>query len=91
MPDIRSFFGPKGGGPPKPLPKKVEEPPKARRGRKVIEDSDDDAEPTPAPLVNSEPLPLKTKLTRPRKPATKAAVKKKAKYANHITLFIDCF
>ncbi|EXF85607.1 replication factor RFC1 C terminal domain-containing protein [Colletotrichum fioriniae PJ7] len=49
MPDIRSFFGPKGGGPPKPLPKKVEEPPKARRGRKVIEDSDDDAEPTPAP------------------------------------------
>ncbi|KXH63177.1 replication factor RFC1 C terminal domain-containing protein [Colletotrichum nymphaeae SA-01] len=49
MPDIRSFFGPKGGGPPKPLPKKVEEPPKARRGRKVIEDSDDDADPTPAP------------------------------------------
>jgi hypothetical protein len=29
MPDIRSFFGPKGGGPPpKPLPKKVDEPAK---------------------------------------------------------------
>ncbi|KAF9877679.1 replication factor RFC1 C terminal domain-containing protein [Colletotrichum karsti] len=47
--DIRSFFGPKGGAPPKPAPKKVEEPPKSRRGRKVVEDSDDDDEPAPAP------------------------------------------
>ncbi|WYZ36616.1 hypothetical protein EsH8_II_000122 [Colletotrichum jinshuiense] len=49
MPDIRSFFGPKGGAPPKPAPKKVEEPPKGRRNRKVIEDSDDDEEPALAP------------------------------------------
>ncbi|KAK3315346.1 replication factor RFC1 C terminal domain-containing protein [Apodospora peruviana] len=45
MPDIRSFFGPKGGAAPaKPAPKKVEEPPKKGRskGRKVIEDSDEE-------------------------------------------------
>ncbi|KAK1987888.1 replication factor RFC1 C terminal domain-containing protein [Colletotrichum cereale] len=47
MPDIRSFFGPKGGAAPKPPTKKVEEPPKGRRNRKVIEDSDDDDEPVP--------------------------------------------
>ncbi|KAF4926485.1 Replication factor C subunit 1 [Colletotrichum viniferum] len=47
--DIRSFFGPKGGAPPKPAPKKVEEPPKSRRGRKVVEDSDDEEAPAPAP------------------------------------------
>lgn len=33
MPDIRSFFGPKGGAPPpKPTPKKQEEPAKKGRG-----------------------------------------------------------
>ncbi|KAF0330851.1 chromosome transmission fidelity factor [Colletotrichum asianum] len=47
--DIRSFFGPKGGAPPKPAPKKVEEPPKSRRGRKVVEDSDDEEASAPAP------------------------------------------
>ncbi|KAM0330544.1 hypothetical protein ACHAQA_003491 [Verticillium albo-atrum] len=45
MPDIRSFFGPKGGAPPpkpQPAPKKAEPPAKGRRGRKVVEDSDED-------------------------------------------------
>ncbi|KAH8888311.1 DNA replication factor C, large subunit [Thozetella sp. PMI_491] len=45
MPDIRSFFGPKGGAAPaKPIPKKEEEPAKKGRGkgRKVVEDSGDD-------------------------------------------------
>lgn len=33
MPDIRSFFGPKGGAPPpKPAPKKAEETAKKTRG-----------------------------------------------------------
>jgi replication factor C subunit 1 len=43
--DIRSFFGPKGGGAPapKPAPKKAApEPAKGRRSRNVVEDSDDD-------------------------------------------------
>ncbi|KAK4189944.1 replication factor RFC1 C terminal domain-containing protein [Podospora australis] len=47
MPDIRSFFGPKGGAaPPKPAPKKEEAPAKKPRGkaRKVVEDSDEDDE-----------------------------------------------
>ncbi|KAI1817078.1 DNA replication factor C, large subunit [Poronia punctata] len=45
MPDIRSFFGAKNGaGPAKPsAPKKTDlEPVKKRRGRKVVEDSDED-------------------------------------------------
>ncbi|KAF3355414.1 hypothetical protein VdG1_04099 [Verticillium dahliae VDG1] len=45
MPDIRSFFGPKGGAPPpkpQPAPKKADPPAKGRRGRKVVEDSDED-------------------------------------------------
>ncbi|KAK4039132.1 replication factor RFC1 C terminal domain-containing protein [Parachaetomium inaequale] len=44
MPDIRNFFGSKGGAPPpKPAAKKEEEPKKARgRGRKVVEDSDEE-------------------------------------------------
>ncbi|KAI0392490.1 replication factor RFC1 C terminal domain-containing protein [Xylariaceae sp. FL0594] len=47
MPDIRSFFGAKNGPvPAKPsAPKKTEpEPAKKRRGRKVVEDSDEEAE-----------------------------------------------
>ncbi|KAL7944356.1 replication factor RFC1 C terminal domain-containing protein [Trichoderma barbatum] len=54
MPDIRSFFTPKGGAPPKPAAAKPE-PPAAKgkrgKGRKVIEDSDDEAieEKKPAP------------------------------------------
>ncbi|OAQ88538.1 chromosome transmission fidelity factor [Purpureocillium lilacinum] len=43
MPDIRSFFAPKGGAAaPKPAPAKKEEPTKGKRGRKVVEDSEDD-------------------------------------------------
>ncbi|KAL1901391.1 DNA replication factor C complex subunit Rfc1 [Sporothrix stenoceras] len=44
MPDIRSFFGPKGGAAPaKPAAPKKEEAPKGRgRARKVVEESDDD-------------------------------------------------
>ncbi|EQL01212.1 replication factor C, subunit 1-like protein [Ophiocordyceps sinensis CO18] len=44
MPDIRSFFTPRGGAAPKPTPAKSEEPPKGKRtkGRRVVEDSDDD-------------------------------------------------
>ncbi|KAF4437972.1 replication factor C subunit 1 [Fusarium austroafricanum] len=38
--DIRSFFGPKAGT--KPVPRKAEELAKAKQGRKVVEDSDDD-------------------------------------------------
>lgn len=48
MPDIRSFFTPKGGAAPaKPAPVKKEEAPKKGRGRprKVVEDSDEDEEP----------------------------------------------
>ncbi|KAL1869069.1 hypothetical protein VTK73DRAFT_3408 [Phialemonium thermophilum] len=48
MPDIRSFFGRKDGAPPpKPTPKKEEELTKKGRpkGRKVIDDSDDDTIP----------------------------------------------
>ncbi|KAK4202545.1 putative replication factor C subunit 1 [Triangularia verruculosa] len=47
MPDIRSFFAPKGGAaaPPKPAPKKKEEEKKGRgKARKVVEDSDEDEE-----------------------------------------------
>ncbi|KAI1506498.1 replication factor RFC1 C terminal domain-containing protein [Biscogniauxia marginata] len=59
MPDIRSFFGPKGAAAPaKPTPKKAEEPPKKRgKGRKVIDDSDDEAavEETKKPATRSTP------------------------------------
>ncbi|KAK4667419.1 DNA replication factor C complex subunit Rfc1 [Podospora pseudopauciseta] len=48
MPDIRSFFTPKGGAaaaPSKPAPKKKEEEKKGRgKARKVVEDSDEDEE-----------------------------------------------
>ncbi|KAI1111199.1 replication factor RFC1 C terminal domain-containing protein [Nemania sp. NC0429] len=50
MPDIRSFFGAKGGAAPaKPsAPKKETEPPKKRaKARKVVEDSDDEDEEKP--------------------------------------------
>lgn len=44
MPDIRSFFAPKGGAAPKPAPVKSEDVPKAKRtkSRKVVEDSDEE-------------------------------------------------
>ncbi|KAF4997314.1 hypothetical protein FDECE_12102 [Fusarium decemcellulare] len=41
--DIRSFFTPKGGAPPKPAPRKAEELAKSKRTRrKVVEDSEDE-------------------------------------------------
>ncbi|KAJ2985419.1 hypothetical protein NUW58_g5542 [Xylaria curta] len=63
MPDIRSFFGAKGGAPPaRPsASKKAEaEPPKKRTSRRVVEDSDDDE-----PVVES------------KKPATRSTPRKK--------------
>lgn len=63
-PDIRSFFGPKGGAAPaKPTPKKEEAPAKKGRGRprKVVDDSDEDE----APVVET------------KKPAAKPTSKKK--------------
>ncbi|PKK50602.1 hypothetical protein CI102_4781 [Trichoderma harzianum] len=58
MPDIRSFFAPKGGAAPKPAAAKPE-PPAAKgkrgKGRKVVEDSDDEVveekKPTPKPAA----------------------------------------
>ncbi|KAI1201483.1 DNA replication factor C, large subunit [Nemania serpens] len=61
MPDIRSFFGAKGGAAPaKPsASKKTEtEPPKKRaKARKVVEDSDDDDEPV---VESKKPAPRST-------------------------------
>ncbi|KAF6838827.1 Replication factor C subunit 1 [Colletotrichum musicola] len=77
--DIRSFFGPKGGAPPKPAPKKVEEPVKARRGRKVVEDSDDE-EPAAWVIPTSLERQSLTPCSKPApKAAPKAADKKKTK------------
>ncbi|KAG6022141.1 hypothetical protein E4U40_004845 [Claviceps sp. LM458 group G5] len=44
MPDIRSFFAPKGGAPSKPAPAKSEDASKTQRAknRKVVQDSDED-------------------------------------------------
>ncbi|KAJ0124961.1 replication factor c subunit 1 [Diaporthe amygdali] len=63
MPDIRSFFTPKGGAAPaKPAPKK-EEPAKKGRGRprKVVDDSEEDDEP----------------IAQPNKPASRSTPRKK--------------
>lgn len=66
--DIRSFFAPKGGAPPKPAAKKAEEPAKTKRtkGRRVVEDSEDEedevvevkkpAKPAPKKKTNDEPM-----------------------------------
>lgn len=61
MPDIRSFFGPKGGAPPpaKAAPKPTET--KRSKGRKVVEDSDDDA-----PIEQKKPV---AKPSAPKKPS----------------------
>ncbi|KAI1471045.1 DNA replication factor C, large subunit [Daldinia caldariorum] len=67
MPDIRSFFGAKGGAPTssKPAPKKTEEEPKKRsKARKVVDDSDEEEE---------EEAPVETK-----KPTTRSTPKKAA-------------
>lgn len=66
MPDIRSFFGPKGGGAPAPrpaAPKKAEEdaPKRRGKGRKVVEDDSDDDE----------------EVVQPKKPATRSSPRKK--------------
>ncbi|KAI1132531.1 replication factor RFC1 C terminal domain-containing protein [Nemania abortiva] len=72
MPDIRSFFGAKGGAAPaKPTAtKKAEtEPPKKRtKARKVVEDSEDDDEP----------------IVEPKKPAPKSTPRKKKQNDNEI-------
>ncbi|KAH6990533.1 replication factor RFC1 C terminal domain-containing protein [Ilyonectria sp. MPI-CAGE-AT-0026] len=66
MPDIRSFFAPKGGAaPPITAPKKAEEPLKSKRtkGRKVIEDSEDEddvvEQKKPATKLAPKPAPKK--------------------------------
>lgn len=68
MPDIRSFFAPKGGAAPaKPAPKK-EEPVKKGRGRprKVVEDSEDEDEPVAQPSKPAaRSTPRKKKATDP--------------------------
>lgn len=64
MSDIRSFFAPRGGAAPaKPAAPKKEEPAKKARGRprKIVEESDDDDEPT----------------VQPKKATAKSAPKKK--------------
>ncbi|KAL2021525.1 hypothetical protein VTK56DRAFT_7024 [Thermocarpiscus australiensis] len=66
MPDIRSFFGPKGAAPPpKPAPKKEDDTAKKTRGkgRKVIEDSDEDE-------VVESTKPTRTTTPRKKAPAT---------------------
>ncbi|KAF5023954.1 hypothetical protein F66182_3992 [Fusarium sp. NRRL 66182] len=58
--DIRSFFGPKGGAaPPKPTPRKAEELAKNKRtkGRKVVEDSEDDEDVAEVEKPAAKPAP----------------------------------
>ncbi|KAG8405325.1 DNA replication factor C complex subunit Rfc1 [Metarhizium acridum] len=64
MPDIRSFFTPKGGAPPKPAPTKSEDAPKSKRtkNRKVVEDSDEDEVVETKPAVKAAPRKKKTDL-----------------------------
>ncbi|KAG6033634.1 hypothetical protein E4U19_006351 [Claviceps sp. Clav32 group G5] len=60
MPDIRSFFAPKGGAPSKPAPAKSEDAPKTQRAknRKVVQDSDEDEDAAPKPIAK---VPAKRK------------------------------
>ncbi|KAK9441976.1 DNA replication factor C, large subunit [Metarhizium brunneum] len=62
MPDIRSFFTPKGGAAPKPAPTKSEDAPKSKRtkNRKVVEDSDEDEVVETKPAVKAAPRKKKT-------------------------------
>ncbi|PTB79406.1 DNA replication factor C, large subunit [Trichoderma longibrachiatum ATCC 18648] len=73
MPDIRSFFAPKGGAAPKPAAPKPEPPAKAKRGkgRKVIEDSDDD------------------EVVEVKKPATKPPAKKRETEPKGVAISAD--
>ncbi|KAF5680643.1 replication factor C subunit 1 [Fusarium denticulatum] len=76
--DIRSFFGPKGGGAPKPAPRKAEELAKSKRtkGRKVVEDSDDDEdeaveeEETKGVAISADDYFASTKNSKPTSSAT---------------------
>ncbi|RKL33581.1 Replication factor C subunit 1 [Fusarium proliferatum] len=87
--DIRSFFGPKGGGAPKPVPRKAEELAKSKRtkGRKVVEDSDDDEdeaveeEETKGVAISADDYFASTKNSKPTSSATpkKSATKPAAK------------
>ncbi|KAF3482797.1 replication factor C subunit 1 [Arthroderma uncinatum] len=70
-PDIRNFFGPKGGQgaapkPAKPAPKPSEDKsnPRKRRSRKVVDDSDDDDD-TP---IKAPPKPQPKKKQKPEEP-----------------------
>lgn len=66
MPDIRSFFAPKGGAAPSKPAAPKEDPPKKGRGRprKVVEESDDDnAEPVTQSKSTSAKLALEKKKT----------------------------
>ncbi|KAG6023324.1 hypothetical protein E4U41_002049 [Claviceps citrina] len=67
MPDIRSFFAPKGGAPPKPAPAKSGDEPKAKRtkSRKVVQDSDEDEVAAPKSIVKEAPK-KKKKDSEPR-------------------------
>ncbi|KAM0440715.1 hypothetical protein ACHAPT_000016 [Fusarium lateritium] len=66
--DIRSFFTPKGGAPPKPAPKKAEEPAKNKRtkGRRVIEDSEDEEDEVVEVKKPAKPAPKKKAKDEPK-------------------------
>ncbi|KYK55713.1 replication factor C, subunit 1-like protein [Drechmeria coniospora] len=71
MPDIRSFFAPKGGqaAAPKVSPaKEAAAPPKAKRtkGRKVVDDSDDDAPAPPKAVAKVAPKKKQKPDTEPK-------------------------
>ncbi|KAF4464711.1 Replication factor C subunit 1 [Fusarium albosuccineum] len=58
--DIRSFFTPKGGAPPKPAPRKAEELAKSKRTRrKVVEDSEDEDDEVVEVKKSAKPAPKK--------------------------------
>ncbi|KAI8691285.1 hypothetical protein LRP88_08561 [Fusarium phalaenopsidis] len=66
--DIRSFFAPKGGAPPKPAAKKAEEPAKTKRtkGRRVVEDSEDEEDEVVEEKKPAKPAPKKKTKDEPK-------------------------
>ncbi|KAM6537185.1 Replication factor C subunit 1 [Fusarium falciforme] len=66
--DIRSFFAPKGGAPPKPAAKKAEEPAKTKRtkGRRVVEDSEDEEDEVVEVKKPAKPAPKKKTQDEPK-------------------------
>ncbi|KAI8684515.1 Replication factor C subunit 1 [Fusarium keratoplasticum] len=66
--DIRSFFAPKGGAPPKPAAKKSEEPAKTKRtkGRRVVEDSEDEEDEVVEVKKPAKPAPKKKTQDEPK-------------------------